>query len=485
LTRPAPAHRVAHSMKTRFPPLSVVLLGLAACLGQPVDRAPPVDAFYFPESLAVRHLDASGQDCVGGAPGCTTQLLVVSTNFDMRYDPERGGTLLSVAVPPDPAVPPADSDLPLRPPLDVRGAVRIGSLGGTLALLEDRPTLAAQVLGGSERICPGWSTAADPGRDPQALVASRVTRRLHRVGLRGDLGLECADGCATSLDDPATADDDRYHDPYGVGVVCRGSGRAYRALAFVSFLSTPGNAGVLGGVDLAGGGLLAPLGVGVDAAHTMAYDPAGDRLFFTGRFAGTVTMPFRFMDLGNTQATEVRAFDFASQATGAETRGFALSTNRRRAYVALRLYDPILAGRVGARTPDVGGALAILDMTPDAILGIPDVRLVDVVRVGLGPTDVAAIPRSGRRDLVAISSTNDDTVWLYDDESSAVAKVFAGGSLAPALGKQPAGLAAEARADGHFRLYVASFGSHAVSVIDVDPAAPARARHHMTLGGQR
>jgi len=464
-------------------PFAAVLLALAACSGSAVDRAPPIDAFYFPESLAVRHLDAAGGDCLGGAPGCTTQLLVVSTNFDLRYDSDRGGTLLSIAVPPDPATRPKnDEEAARHPRLDVRGAVRIGSLGGTLALLEDRPT----VTGGSERLCPGWSTAADPSRTPQALVASRVTRRLHRVGLRGDLGLDCEGGCAVSLDDATTSADDRYRDPYGVGVVCRGEGEAYRAEAFVTFLSTPGNAGVLGRVSLPTGALLSPLDVGSDAAHTAAYDAASDRLFFTGRFTGPGYVPFRYLELGNSRGgdarVDARVIDLAQQVRGAETRGFSFSEDRTRAYVALRLYDADLATRVGARPPDVGGAIGIIDTSPD-LFGSPAGKVLAVVPVGLAPTDVKVIPRPGRRGVVVASCSGDDTVWIYDDESGALAKVFARGDAGPLMGSQPAGLAVEARSDGHFRIYVAAFGSNAVSAIDLDPSAPSQALRFMVLGG--
>lgn len=462
----------------RRPLLAAALATLAACFGQPVDRVPPLDRFYFPESLAIRHLDASGGDCVGGSPGCTTQLLVVSSNFDLRYDYERGGTLLSVAVPPDPATPPAPADPPLRPPLDVRGAVRIGSLGGTVALVEDRPTLAAQVLGGSERLCAGWN------QEPQALVPSRATRKLHRIGLRSDLGLDCQGDCALSLVDPAG--DDRSHDPYAVEVTCRGIGDLYRATAFVAFLSVPGRTGVLATLDLGAGSLLGRVGVGDAEAFALAYDRSADRLYFTGRFVGPGLVPFRYLELRNTRTTDVREVNLARQITGAETRGLALSRDGRRTYVALRLYDALLASRAGGRTPDIAGALGVLDMTPD-VAGDPQIRLVAAVPVGLGPANVLAVPRRDKRDLVVVSAHLDDAVWLYDDEVGAVAKVLArepsGAVPRPSLGRRPADMALEARADGRVRIYVASFADHAVSVIDLDPSAPSQARLFMVLEG--
>jgi hypothetical protein len=56
----------------------IAVLALAAAAGC-VDSFPPVagpvDRFYFPVGLAVRRL-----------PAGNTALLVVSTNFDLRYD---------------------------------------------------------------------------------------------------------------------------------------------------------------------------------------------------------------------------------------------------------------------------------------------------------------------------------------------------------------------------------------------------------------
>jgi hypothetical protein len=92
------------------------------------------------------------------------------------------------------------------------------------------------------------------------------------------------------------------------------------------------------------------------------------------------------------------------------------------------------------------------------------------------------------RDLVAVSCADDGTLYLYDDESGAVARVFALDPVTgkPELGKQPFGLAEEVRSDGKVRLFVGSFDRSWVSVVRIDdPARPRNAWIELRLGRER
>ncbi len=446
---------------SRSASFALAALALAACSDRSRSLPPPLDRIYFPTGLALRHFDAAGADCTGGSAGCTGQLLLVSSNFDLRYDALEGGALVSLAVPPDPPPPGPGDPVPSIAALDVRGGARIGSLGGELAVV-DAVT------------CPGWS--ADPARAPAALVAARANDRLYRIDLLPGGGLDCGAGCSQALDPTLT-------DAYGVGVACRGTGTAFQARAYVSHLQTPLNEGYVTEVDLLGGTSLVRLDLGPDAVHSIAYQAATDRLWTSSRYAGPGTIPFRWLELGNTAAS-AQLFDLAFQIRGAETRGFAISSDGTRAYIALRLYNADAATAFLIRPPDVGGAIGILSLAEEAN-GRPSGVLVAVIPVGRAPAEVRVLPRPGQRDLVAVSCTGDDTLWLYDDEIGAVVKVFASDPATgrPVLGRQPFGLAFEPRANGQARLYVGAFASHLVSVVDLDPAQPGGARILMTLGG--
>jgi len=459
--------RVRSSVNTSRLAFALGALALAACGDRAADRPPPTDRFYYPIALAVRHLDAAGLDCPGGAAGCTTQLLVVSSNFDLAYDVDRGGTILSVAVPPDPPPPADPREVPEITALDVRGALAIGSLAGELAVVEPSA-------------CAGWGA-----RPPLALVTSRASNALFASELGPGLGL--AEGSVIPLDP-------ELGDPYGVGLACRGTGSVYQALAYVGYLTARSGIGYLGRVDLLADKArqdlpvlerLAPLAVDTAPAQSFAYQADVDRLFFTGRFAAVNFMPFRYLELGNPTLAP-RVIDVAALVQGSETGGFALSSDRRRAYVALRLFDAFTSQRLGVRPPDTGGALGIIDLSPGAD-GSPRGALIAAVPIGRSPGEVRIAPRAGKRDLVVVSCPGDDSVWLYDDDTESVAKVFGTDALGrPQVGRQPFALALEARLGGALRVYAAAFDSSVITVLDIpDPGTPRSARVVMRLGRRR
>jgi hypothetical protein len=452
---------------------------LCACSGdQARSLAPPTDRFHYPTGIALRHVAAGCAAppcaCAPGAGGCDTLLHVVSSNMDLAFDVAEGGTVAVLRVPdvaerPAALAPGEVQGIADLAPLQ-RGWARVGSFGGELAILD-------------EETCPGWESG---GRQAAAFVASRNQGRLYRVALAVSGAPTCGDGCRIPLD-PVLGD------PYSTPVACRQTAAGLRATVFVTFFLTPQNLGYLQEVLLSGelpAGATEfpvvnpPFSVGIDAAHSARFDPVRQRLWFTGRFAGPGTLPFRFVDVAFT-GTLPPGIDLASQIFGAEGRGFALSSDGRRAYLGLRLYDPFTSALYGVRTPDTGGALAVVGIE-DGADGRPSGRLLRFVPLGLGPSEVRAISRPGRRDLVAVSCADDGTLHLYDDDAGAVARVFAldPATGKPVLGRQPFGLAAEQRTDGKVRLFVGSFRARLRLAIRMDdPAAPRDAWVEMRSAG--
>ncbi|HSB20379.1 MAG TPA: hypothetical protein VLD85_10255 [Anaeromyxobacteraceae bacterium] len=429
---------------------------LAGCNDASRSAVPPLDRFHYPIGMALRHaLDGctSGpgcSTCQGGTPGCRTLLYVASSNFDLSYDPDTGGSLM--AVDPDAAV----HRQPLR---SVGPPVLMGSFAGELALLD-------------EASCPGWE---DGTRQPLALVASRSLNLLYAMPLASDGAPSCGAGCTAPL---AIG----LGDPFGVTVTCRtGPGGAPEASAWIAYQSTPSATAWLTEVPLQQPlEPLAPVTLGAAPVYESVYDPLRDRLYLTSRFYSAAFTPIRHVDLGFPTATQdpIR-LDLA--VPGSEATGIAISSDGTRAYVALRLYEPGLA-QFG-RPPDIGGALAVLDLT-DIPAGGPSGRLLRLVPLGLGPAEVRAVARPGMRDLVAVTCTAGPSLYLYDDELGAVARAIGldESTGTPLLGRQPFGLAVEspwwksAAAPSAVRFFVASFDQSFVSVVELDdPARPASA----------
>ena len=452
------------------PLLALTSLLVLACRDQTLSTAPPFDQFYFPAGLALRHVPSG---CVGGSAGCQTQLFVVSTNFDLRYDTALGGTLISVDVGQALAAavaPGAPSPVPIVP----LGAVRIGSFGGEVTLVDDAT-------------CAGWSGA-------QALVTSRSLKTLYRVDVDDQGALSCGAQCAVPLDQTLG-------DPYGITVACGNFSGAARSLAFVTYLRAPNGEGWLTQLDLqaadAAGLPTSPtsqIDVGLAPTGQAAFDAARARLYVTSRYVNPVYEPLRWLDLGS-PGLAASAINLASTVPGADLRGIALSSDGTRAYVALRIYDTVAATTLGGRpTTDLAGALAVVDISEQASGG-PVANVLRLVPLDRGATEVRVIPRQpavaggqAPRDLVAVTSADDSTLTLYDDETGTIANTYAlCGSVPgtgdpsapppcdpgnPLLGVQPFGLAVEPMAAGAVRLYVGSFDRGWVNVIQLDGAHP-------------
>jgi hypothetical protein len=103
--------------------------------------------------------------------------------------------------------------------------------------------------------------------------------------------------------------------------------------------------------------------------------------------------------------------------------------------------------------------------------------VLDVVELPRGATQLAVLPRSGgRRDVVAVTSAEDSTLTIYDDEAGAVATRLSRAENGELLfGERPSGLAVEATGATTRRIYVASFDRGFIRVVDLDLDAPGRA----------
>ena len=448
---------------------------VAACSDTAPTTPPALDRFYYPTGLAIRHVDDAGVSkvCLGGAPGCHTQLFVASSNFDLRYDPATGGTVMALDV--DEAL--KTGLEPLQAPA-LLGVARIGSFAGELAILD-------------KNRCSGYA------QGDQVLVASRSQNRLYRLSVGPQGQLTCA-GCSIPLVST-------FGDPYGVTVACGTFGGVAQQLAFVTYLRTPSSEGLLSQIDLATNETtVKDLGPSSPApAHSSAFDPVSTRLYVTQVFGQNAFSPLRWFSLTTNEPTAT--IDLYSLIRGAEVRGIALSSDGdssvgrppSRAYLALRIFDADTAAATGVRpTGDIAGALAVMDLTPGPT-GQPSGRLLNVVPIDRGASVIRIVPRldpvtnhqrtdsagNPLRDLVAVTCTDDNTVVLYDDDTGSVAKVFdvcggVPGETAPApcdlgnplTGKQPFGLAVESLATtGNARLYVGSFDRSWVNVIEINP----------------
>lgn len=425
--------------------LPVSLLAAAACAEEGYTRPPPLDRFTFPIGVGLTRL-----------PSGDRALLVVSSNADLTYDPDAGGTLIS-----------ADWD-PATEVLGRLGVLQIPSFGGPL-VVADADT------------CPGLAV-------PLALVASRKSSDLVRVEVAADGGLACGAECRV---DPGTG----LTDPFGIGLVCRGD----RRRVYVGYLDTRVVSGVRYGfaaeLDLDTGEVVS---LALPAApYDFAYDAERDRLWITELVTGSAPVQaLELSSLGDPEqpgSYEQHTFDLWPKLRGAEPRGIALSHPQpglgRRAYVAVRVYDADLAASIGDRPSyDVAAALLVLDLE-DGPLGVPSLDLIRMVPLGLGASQLRVLaPRPGLRDLVAITSTTEGLLTIYDDEAGAVAKVFAlaqtgqgpenpGGAPigTPLVGRQPFGLAIDEQ-DGRDWIYVGAFESAAVTAVSLDPADPSGAR---------
>ncbi len=399
----------------------------------------PADRVYFPTGVAVTS---------GG------HLVVASSNFDLRYDDETGGSVL--AVDPDPALATAR----------LLGTVNVQSLGGQLALAD-----------------PASCTALDPAAGAIAILPVRGSNLVYRLKVAADGAVSCPD-CALAVGAPTRVD------PWAAGVAC-GPGLAR---AYVGYLRTSTGQASITQIDLtrdpSEDGAVQHFAHDLGQVRGFAYDAALERLYVTHTVTGGSTS-LRWVDVGGGCRVDVPFADGGCATgttvadaipSGLELRAVALSSSsapRRRAYLTARVHDPALAAAAGYRTGDFGGKLVVAELV-ETLGGQVDLAVVrDDVDLGYGAADVVALPpRAGLRDLVAALATDSGRVTIYDDEAGAVVATIGAdlaGTGAPLLGHVPIALAVDPVVRGNVaRLYVASFQESYVTAIDVpldDPAA--------------
>jgi hypothetical protein len=429
-------------------PLALALGLAAACRDTAILAPAPLDRFLFPTGIAVRHL-----------PDGRAQLLVVSSNYDLRYDT---GTLLSID-------PDASGDALQGNPFLVRyDHALVSSFGGELKVAEAAACGLPQSL---------------------AVTASRQAIEADFFSLEPDGKLTCGDLCRVPLDSS-------YADAYGVVIAC--STAFARTSAFFTYLRGPAGEGRTTEIllPLAGSGQVAQTfyDLGLGLARSGAYDPRTSRLFLTPN--GTVLAdPLRWLELvtpiapGASGTFPTHSYDLYPPVNGSEARGIALSSDGTRLYLTLLIYDAAQAASTGAVIIE-GAALAILDIRPDAS-GTTLPQLLKLVPLEAGASEIQVIGRPGRPDLLAIACPDAGSLALYDDDVGQVVKVFGtGGDGVPQLGKQPFGMALEeqpAAACGQVtsncvRLFVAAFESGVVNVLEIDREQPWNAARVKVLG---
>ncbi len=453
----------------------IALIAAAAALGCGTNAAKttpgPLDSFFYPTGIAVLPVPQA-------APSTGHRLLVASSNADLTYASDRGGTVIAVD--------------PEAQPVALAGGIDIKSFAGELGLAY-----------------PGACPALDQAGPGFAIVPIRGQDLVYRL----DVGSTGAVSC-----DPAhcvipVGNVDR-GDPWAVGIACDtasspggATGPGAVARAYVGYLRESSSSAWLTQIDLRkspGDDGYVQHGVfRYGQIRGMAYDASRRRLYFTRTVTSDQTS-LGYVDLGNecridltpsqggcpngsTPSRQSGSGSVAGEVPyGVELHGIALAHETvpgapvRRIYATGRIYDPVASAAAGGRVGDFDGLLLVADLTEDAA-GVLQFDLVDEIPIGYGAANVRVLPqRPGKRDVVAALASDDGVVWIYDDETGA--RVAIGrdpGTGAPKVGHTPVGIAVDPEVlpgTNVARVYVGSFQESFVTPIDVpldDPAAAA------------
>lgn len=421
----------------------------AACGTEPKSPPGPLDRIRMPTGMAV--LDH--------------RVLVASSNADLFYDTDTGGTVISLDAVTDPDV-----------VVSIASALRVRSFAGELAIARTDDRFGA---------APDAESCGTAIQGPLAVFGTRGSNTLDVLSIAPDGGLACR-----ACDIPAEA---RFTDPFPVAIACGGG----RARAYVGYLTAPGAEAVVSELDLTS---FVPrtLVVGIGPVAAIAYDRDRDRIFLAGNATASPT-PLRWVDLGGC------TFDAAPGAggctvgsallttlpAGLELRSIALANPGTpgnpavpghprdlgvpiRAYVTGRFYDTATAAAAGFRTTDYGGVILVLDLYDDGLGGVHP-QVVWTVPIGKGARDIRVLPpRPGLRDAMVAVSVDEGVLTVYDDETRSVAMFRMDQATgAPVLGHQPFGLAVDPAPLGTIaRVWVGSYMDSFVTPIDVPLAAP-------------
>jgi hypothetical protein len=461
---------------TRIPKIFALLAFLmaAGCRDSYPSVVPPLDVLYFPIGMTVRQMPPD--PTVESRKYGWSQLVVLNSNFDLRYDEKTGGSLLVID-------PDQSGESTNGGALAVLGAARIASFGGEIAMAD----LGCQ---------PGWpdcpSACSTIALDPEIaaggaklVFASRSSNLIYRMSMAKDGSLACNGTCSYAL--PITV-----LDPYGVSTVCSDRSGIPVAHAYVSHLMSANNLGYLSKLSLLDDGTgIQPLVLGSDSTYTSVFDPTNDRLFVSSSVS--INPQFRWF---NPLVPDYAGTFFSNFLAGAVARDMALSKDGRRLYVSVLLYDLTLAIQTGILYTQ-GGAVATFDLAPTAF-GEPRMSLKGVARTCLGAGQIRRLPvRDGAADLFAVTCDFEGALAIFDSESQTVVEYVGHdpSSGQPVLGRYPFGLAVEpidpARAtvqppgSGYppspcvgkaacTRIYVGSFLENWINVLELDPDRPSQ-----------
>lgn len=446
-----------------LPPRSLLLAAtLLLCCAKGATRPDaPTDVLHYPAWIAA----------IG-----THHLLVANLDQDLAYD---NGALVALDTT---ATPPADPFL---------GGVAVPNMVGQLLVID----------AASAGPCASALADTPAYKLPFALVAGRFENTLFAIPLA------VSDGSLVSLGPkhPIALNPFSASAPFGVAFTCSSDGKPR---AWVSFQSGLNSTGYVAQVDLSKQpgepDRVVQVNVGSGAPRSFAYDKEQDRLYFTNR-ERLEAAPVRWIQIGSgclpfengiqderKGGCHVDAgFDLSLQFRGAEPSEIQLARADAagtpflcttpgfegrpcpRAYLSVRMYDADLAAFIGGRpSGDVGGKLMVLEL-PEGGLGRPDPQVVAAVDIGVTAGDVHLIPRTGtatlaRAPLVAVTAIDDALLWIYDDETGAMVKVFGRDARGVALlGRQPTAIASVDQDASLTRLFVTSYHEHWVSAVDV------------------
>ena len=468
---------------TRFPKILALLAFLVAagCRDSFPDQVPAEGIVYYPVGLAVRQLPPTP-----ASPAGSSQLAIVSSNFDLRYAEQTGGTVQIVD--PDASQDTAEGG---TVSLYANGFLRIGSFGGQVAL--------------ADLSCPpGWPScpsacpqlASDPvvaDGGAKLLVASRSLTSLYVADMSRDGALTCDEGCVKALEL-------QYLDPYGVEIVCNSRGGEDRADAMFTHLAGVNGQGWLSRVGMAQG-TWSPIALGVPPTYGLAYDRTQDLLYVSG-VAQTFLAPLRWMNPSVTNATsggfEFPTYVSASTTTvvaGSVARAIGVSNDGLRLFVSLILYDADILLSTGTLVSQ-GGALAVYSIARTGAMQ-PALAILDLVPTCAGRGDLKVLPpRPGKGDLVAMTCDQQGVLVLYDEDLGDIARYIGldPDTGLPLLGVLPWGIAVEpidpARAitspspNGAYqpspcvpgkactRMYVGSFKDNWINILELVPDEP-------------
>ncbi|MDR0966815.1 MAG: hypothetical protein LBM75_10035 [Myxococcales bacterium] len=391
--------------------LGVVVVGsglFAGCAQEDVGTPPPADAFHYPVSVAL--FPAQG--------GAAQTLYVASSNFDLLYN--RGSVLAIDLSALD--LDATNDEQPLSSLIDPSvGRVTIDSFAGMMLLHEGNrlfvPTRSGHRLFAIDANGPilGCARAGDSGADAQDCVGVALSR-----------------GSTEATDPFAIA----AHD--GAIYVTHGTRPESGQTAGNSMLAKldPDTLGDLSFID-----------IGPAPSEGIIDTPRG--LYFTGRAILNASEALRSLvggqvfDAGVTLATGVQ-----------EGRGLGLSSDGERLYMLTR------GTRSSSNAPAIGpDGLLTIDISVDPISGLARNQVLSFVELPEGASQMAVLPRPGKRDLLAVSCTDSGLVILYDGELGVPTGAI------PV--ETPYGIAWTALDGVGARLFVASFKAHSVEIIDL------------------